>query len=133
MVVKSNTEFVFEKMEELCSTLLKQKSYKLFREMIDQFNSDVEAVQQYEHFMEIHQHLYEKEQKDIELSKEEIEAYDQAERALYDYDVIRQYLYAQREFNQLHTIISQFFTKTLELNRLPSRSELKKAGCGSGH
>lgn len=133
MVVKMDTNAVLEKMEELCTALLKQEGYKEFRHMINQFASDENAVGQYERFMEKHQSMQQKEQQDMELTQTEINDFDQEERSLYDNSVIRGFLYAQREFSHLHNLVSQYFTKTIELNRLPEPGELKnKGGCGCG-
>ncbi|WP_372629984.1 YlbF family regulator [Cohnella sp.] len=132
MVIKLDGDPIMEKMKELCETLLGQAGYKELRDSIDHFASDESSLQQYERFMEKHQHLRHKEDADIELTSEEIADYEQEERALYDNSVIRKFLYAQREFGQLHDKISQYFTKTVELARLPEPGDLKKGDCGCG-
>ncbi|MFB9275149.1 YlbF family regulator [Cohnella cellulosilytica] len=132
MVIKLDGDPIMEKMKELCETLLGQEAYKELRDSIDRFASDEPSLQQYERFMEEHQHLRRKEDADIELTSGEIARYEQEERALYDNDVIRKFLYAQREFGQLHDRISQYFTKTIELDRLPESGDLKKGDCGCG-
>lgn len=132
MIVNLETTAILEKMQELCTALLKQESYKELRLMIDQFASNEPAIDQYERFMEKQQLLHQKEQQELVLTDEEIHDHQQEELALYDNSVIRKFMYAQREFNQMHSLISQYFTKTVELNRLPESSELKKGGCGCG-
>lgn len=132
MIVKLDTTEILEKMEELCKAMLEQESCKELQLMIDQFSSDEQATQQYERFMEKHQFLQQKEHQDLDLTQDEINDYQQMENALYDNSTIRRFLYAQREFSQVHNLISQYFTKTIELDRLPEPNELKKGGCGCG-
>ncbi|WP_181151091.1 YlbF family regulator [Paenibacillus sp. PCH8] len=94
--------------------------------------ADEEATTQYERFMEKHQAIEEKERQTIELLASEIQVYEEEERALYDHPLIRRFIYAQREFSQLRQQISHYFTKSLELNRLPESTELGKEACGCG-
>lgn len=68
-----------------------------------------------------------KENQGLTLTETEVAEYQQEEAAIYANDVIRKFLYAQREFSQMHSLISQYFTKTVELDRLPESNELKKA------
>lgn len=132
MLVKLDTAAVAGRMAELCSELLEQEGYKAMRDMIDAFAANEDAIAQYERFMEQHQTLQRKEDLGQELNPEEAAAYEQAELALYENDVIRQFMYAQREFSNLHQMVSKYFTMTVELDRVPEMSELKKAGCGCG-
>ncbi|MDQ0719589.1 cell fate (sporulation/competence/biofilm development) regulator YlbF (YheA/YmcA/DUF963 family) [Paenibacillus sp. W4I10] len=131
-VVKLDKQIIMHKMQELCSLLLQDEGYKEMREMIDQFAADEQATAQYERFMEKHQALEEKERQNIELLASEIQVYEEEERALYDHPLIRRFIYAQREFSQLHQQISHYFTKSVEMNRLPQANELGKEACGCG-
>ena len=131
-IVKLNKEPLMSKMQELCTILLQDEGYREMRAMIDEFAADEQATDQYERFMEMHQAMEQKESLDIELLESEIQHYEQAERALYDHPLIRRFLYAQREFSQLHQEISHYFTRSVELNRLPEKKELPKQTCGCG-
>jgi len=132
MIIKLDTEAVMNNMKELCTQLLGQESYQQLRRCIDEFSVDEPSLQQYESFMEKHQHLQQYEEQGLEPPQNEIDDYEQAELALYDNDLIRRFLHAQRQFTQLHNAISQYFTKTVEYNRLPDAKELKTGGCGCG-
>jgi len=79
-----------------------------------------------------HRAVQEKEQQNLELTQAEIEGYQQDEMALYENDVIRRFLYAQREFHHLHHRVSQYLMKTFEYGRLPAPNEWKHGGCGCG-
>ncbi len=132
MIVKLDKDVLLEKMEELCTLLLNQQAYSELRKMVDQFSDDQQANEQYDDFIEKYQFLQEKEQQNIEVTQAEIDELESVERSLYENDVIRQFLFAQREFSQLHNLISQYYVKTIELNRLPKPKELKTGGCGCG-
>ncbi|AOZ91917.1 YlbF family regulator [Paenibacillus crassostreae] len=131
-IIKMDSNVVLEKMKELCTDLLQQEGYKEMRQMIDQFASDEQSTKQYEQFIEKHHMMQQKESQGLELTEAEFKDYEQEESDLYKNDVIRKFLYAQREFSQLHSLVSQYFTKTIELDRVPEAKELKKGGCGCG-
>ncbi|MHA0857061.1 YlbF family regulator [Paenibacillus sp. CMAA1364] len=123
---------IVEKMEELCSSLLQQDAYQELRKMIDCFAENDQAIEKYEHYLALHQIIDQKKMQGIEITEVEVQAFEEEEGEMYKDDVIRQFLFAQREFSQLHSLVSQYFTKTVELNRLPEHNELKKGGCGCG-
>lgn len=132
MIVKLDTDFIMDSMESLCSELLKQSSYKELRQSISAFVTDEASMSQYERFLEHSNALQLKRQQNIELSPSEIESFEQEESALYDNEAIRKFLYAEREFTRLQNLVNLYFSKTLELNRLPLPGELKAGGCGCG-
>ncbi|MCM3632758.1 YlbF family regulator [Paenibacillus camelliae] len=131
MIITLANQTLIDKVAELCKELLQQESYKSLRAMINQFVHDEEAVQQYKRFLQHQQELEQKEERE-QLTAEELRSYEQEEMALYENPVIRQYLYAEQEFGKLHRLMSQFYNKTIEFDRLPELSELKKEGCGCG-
>lgn len=132
MIVKLDADLILDKMESLCSELLEQSSYKELRQSISTFVNDEASVNQYERFLEHGNVLQRKQEQNIALLPAEIESYEQEERALYDNEAIRKFLYAEREFTRLQNLVNLYFTKTLELNRLPLPGELKAGGCGCG-
>jgi cell fate (sporulation/competence/biofilm development) regulator YlbF (YheA/YmcA/DUF963 family) len=142
MIAKIDKNAVLEKLGEFCIELMHQESYQELRKMIDTFAEDEQAVEQYESFTRLNRYLQQKEEQQEEISQEELDRYEQDERGLYDNAAIRQFLYAQREFNSLLQTIDQYVAKAIELDRLPEPSELKKnggcgcggnCGCGGGH
>ncbi|MCC2685224.1 MAG: hypothetical protein K0R75_2123 [Paenibacillaceae bacterium] len=132
MFIKDNAA-VLGKMEELCETLLQQEQFDELRAMLERFAADARAQEQYDHFAKIGQNLLEKERSGIEPTDDEKAGYEREERAVYGNDVIRQYLYANREFDQLKQMIDQYFSKTVETGRVPGGRELIRPirGCGS--
>lgn len=132
MIITFDYNEVFNKMSQLCGELLEQESYQKLRAMIDQFLNNEGAMEQYNEFLLMQEQLEHKENEQIPLTSEEIEAYERAEIAIYGNNVIRQYIYAVKEFEKIRHFANSFFTKTIELNRLPQMKELKKNGCGCG-
>ncbi|WP_027084645.1 YlbF family regulator [Cohnella panacarvi] len=132
MIVKLDADFILDRMESLCSELLEQSSYKALRQSISTFVTDEAAMNQYERFLEHSNALQSKQERNIALLPAEVESFEQEERALYDNEAIRKFLYAEREFSRLQNLINLYFAKTLELNRLPLPGELKAGGCGCG-
>src|SRR5690606_23854382 len=103
MVIKLDTSNAMEKMEQLCTNLIQQEAFAKLRQMIDAFSSDEAAIRQYEQFIEVHHAMQQKEAQGFEISPDELSHYEKGEAALYENDIIRQFLYAQREFSSLHS------------------------------
>ncbi len=132
MIVKLDTDSILDSMESLCAELLERSSYKELRQSISNFVRDEASMSQYERFLEHSNVLQRKQEQNIALLPAEVEAFEQEERALYDNEAIRKFLYAEREFTRLQNLVNLYFTKTLELNRLPLPGELQAGGCGCG-
>lgn len=137
---RMDTENFIGKIKDFCATVLSQPEYQEMRQMVDQFAADKDAVKQYEQFMDIHEALQQKEEQNIELDQAEIASYEKEEQTLYGNDSIRRFLLAQREFNKIHHLVSQFFIKAIELNRVPELKDLDRdtscgcgGNCGSGY
>jgi Protein of unknown function (DUF964). len=132
MIAKINTDAVLDQMKVLCTTLLEQEAYRELRSSIDRFAADSDAVKQYERFLDKHHTLQHKEDNELELEHDELEEYMKEEQALYDNASIRQFIHAQRELSNVHTLVSEYLMKTIELNRLPEPEEHQPKGCGCG-
>lgn len=130
---KMDTEVFIGKIKDLCAAVLSQPEYQELRQMVDQFAADHEAVQLYEQFMDKHEALQQKEEQGLELDPAEISAYEREELKLYKNDLIRRFLHAQQEFNKAHHLVSQFFVKSIELNRVAELKDLERdSSCGCG-
>lgn len=133
MITKVNTDEVMGCMREVGNAILQQDEFIQLRRMVDIFSEDENAVDQYERFIEKQKELQQKDQQGISLTEEEIEEYEQAEIELFSNDKIRQFLHAQRQFSNIHEMISQFVIKTMEYNRVPEPHEIKGlSSCGCG-
>ena len=130
--IKDNKEII-ENIKQLCSVLLEQEDYRELKTMISEFEGNENAIDHYTRFIDLQHSKEEKEKQGLELTSEETQVFDQKERAIYSDPVIRKYLFARKEFQNLQLILNDYFEKTIKLERLPNSRELTKVtrGCGS--
>jgi cell fate (sporulation/competence/biofilm development) regulator YlbF (YheA/YmcA/DUF963 family) len=128
---------IVQKTRELCQAILDQPALRSARERIDTFMSDDTARAQYEGVMSKGQALQQKQQRSVPLTGEEISSFEKDRDALLENPVARGFLDAQQEFHDVHESINQYVSKTLELGRVPTDSDLESGecghGCGCGH
>jgi cell fate (sporulation/competence/biofilm development) regulator YlbF (YheA/YmcA/DUF963 family) len=141
MLSKLETSMIEDQMKALCSELLNRQEYQELRRKMDTFAEDDQAIQRYESFIEKQRFLQRKEQEGT-LTQEEIDEYNREESSIYGNSVIREFLYAQREFTKLHQWVGKYFLTAIELDRLPEAREVRASsscgcggncGCGGGH
>jgi len=123
---------ITQKTKELCQTILDHPATKAARERIDNFLADQKAREQYEGVMAKGQELQQKQQQSVALTGKEISDFEKDRDALLRNPVARAFLDAQEELHQVHTSVSQYVSKTLELGRVPEESDLESGGCGHG-
>ena len=130
---------ITEKTRELCQAILDQPNMRSARQRIDSFVADEKARTQYEDLLAKGQKLQQKQQQSQQLSGEEISDFEKQREALLSNPVARGFLEAQEEMQQVHQSINQFVSKTLELGRMPTKSDFEEdghcghGGCGCGH
>lgn len=129
---------IFEKTRELCQAILDQPTIQSIRQRITAFMGDDQSRAQYDDLVNKGQALQQKQQMSLPLSGEEIADFEQHRDALMKNPIARDFLDAQEELHQVQHSIQQFVTKTLELGRLPTESELNACcgghgGCGCSH
>lgn len=132
MIAKFDMNLVAEQAENLCQALLSQPAYKDLRQMVEAFIGDSEAISQYEQYMNKQQMLRQKQYKGETLDPDEMDDLEREEYELYKNDTTRQFLYAQRQFEQVHDFVSKFVIKTIELDRVPTPEDFQSTGCGCG-
>jgi len=130
---------IIQKTKELCQAILEQPDMVSARKRIEAFIGDEKARTQYEGLMAKGQALQQKQQRSMPLTGEEISAFEKERDALLNNPVARGFLDAQEELHHVHQSINQYVSKTLELGRLPTDSDLGGEeghcgdGCGCGH
>jgi cell fate (sporulation/competence/biofilm development) regulator YlbF (YheA/YmcA/DUF963 family) len=132
-MITKEFRIIIERMEELCTLLLEQQGYIQFKQSIELFHADDQAVSQYGKFEELQQAIQLKEQLGVEIPATEREAYNLVERAIYANDTIRKFLYARNELNHLQRRLGEYVNVSIAQGRLPLPRELSKVshGCGS--
>jgi cell fate (sporulation/competence/biofilm development) regulator YlbF (YheA/YmcA/DUF963 family) len=123
---------IVQKTKELCQAILEQPELRSARERISTFMSDEKSRTQYEGLMTKGQGLQRKQQGSTPLTGEEISAFEKDRDALLQNPVARGFLDAQEEFQNVHKSINELISKTLELGRLPTESDMDSGDCGEG-
>jgi cell fate (sporulation/competence/biofilm development) regulator YlbF (YheA/YmcA/DUF963 family) len=125
---------IIAKTRELCEALLSQDSYRRLKAQLDAFTADESAQLLYQNLSEKQAGLVRKQEETGDLTEEEIRDFeDDRERLLMD-PVAGGFVEAQQGFEELRDTIVRYVTKTFELGRVPSASEVapKKGGCCGG-
>jgi cell fate (sporulation/competence/biofilm development) regulator YlbF (YheA/YmcA/DUF963 family) len=122
-----------EKTRELCQTIVEQPEMTSIRRRIDTFLSDNGARGQYETVMSKGNALHEKQHNGQPLDGMEIADFEKHRDALLKNPVATAFIDAQEELHQMQHSIQKYVSKTLELGRVPSESDLAEGGsCGHG-
>lgn len=122
-----------DRLEELCRTILAQPEFEAHRLRVDQFMINDEARTQYQRVSEQGEHLHHKQRQGVELSSEEIDAFERERDALLGNPVAKGFLEAQEALGGLQESITKYVRKTLELGRMPESDDLQGGGgCGHG-
>ena len=123
---------ITQKTKELCQTILEHPATRAARSRIETFLADEKSRAQYEGVMAKGQELQQKQQRSVALTGKEISDFEKDRDALLGNPVARAFLDAQEELHQVHTSVSQYVSKALELGRVPEDSDLESGGCGHG-
>lgn len=132
MSVNLTNDTILSKTEELCQAILDHPSFQELIHMIDTFFATPEAMAQYEQLVNKQRELQAKEQSGEPISRQEIEQFKEEEYLLFQNEIIRQFMYAQKQFEEIHNDISQRVIKTIELGRLPVAEDFNTGSCGCG-
>ena len=125
---------ILSKTRELCETILTQPEYNDMRRHIETFLADDEAKEQYRMVTEKGESLHQKQHSGVTLSPQEIADFEHHRDALVNNPIARGFMDAQQQMQKIQESVSQLVTKTIELGRLPTESDLEPEGgsCGSG-
>jgi len=123
---------VSQKTRELCQVILDQPDVRAMRKSIETFMADDRARTQYETLMEKGQALHEKQHSGETLTQPEIEAFDKLRDEFIKNPVARGFLDAQDDMRKLQQSVTKLVSKTFELGRVPTESELEAEGCCGG-
>lgn len=121
-----------EKAKELCQTIVAQPEMAAIRKRIDTFMSDAAARGQYETLMGKGQALQEKQHRGQPLDGMEIADFEKSRAALLQNPVASGFLEAQEQLHEIQHSIQKLVTKTFELGRVPTESDLDEGSCGEG-
>ncbi|WML43439.1 YlbF family regulator [Neobacillus sp. PS3-40] len=129
---KPDMEEIRVKTEELCQLIIDQAAFPELRAMINDFFVNEEAKFLYNDVMEKQRALQQKQQQGLQLSREDINVFDEAREKIYLNPVSRDFLYASQELDKVQNLVIKYVLKTVELERIPTEEDLIEEGCGCG-
>src|SRR5947209_16217968 len=112
------------KTKELCQAILDEPNMRSIRQRIDTFMADEKTRAAYDGLVEKGQALQQKQQMAMPLSNDEIVEFEKTRDNLLTNPVARGFLDAQEELHNVQESIHQYVSKTLELGRIPSETDL---------
>ena len=125
---------ILEKTKELCAQIASDSNFLKLQADVERFLSDDAAKLQYQSVHERGEDLHHKQQAGVELGASEIREFESARTALFENEMARSFMAAQRELETLQKEIGKYVGATIELGRVPTEEELaeKSGGCCGG-
>lgn len=134
MSIVAEDSAVIVKTKELCSQIASDPTFLKLQASVERFLNDDSARLQYQSVHERGEELHHKQHAGVELGATEIREFESARDALFENEIARDFLSAQRELEGLQKLIGKYVGATLELGRVPTAEELQDKGgcCGGG-
>lgn len=136
MSILADDSAVMAKTKELCATIAGDSQFKTLQASVERFLDDDSARLQYQSVHERGEELHHKQHAGVELGAAEIREFEAARDSLFQNEVARGFLEAQRELETLQRSISKYIGLTLELGRVPDADDFAEAegsgGCCGG-
>ena len=134
MSILAEDSVVIVKTKELCAQIASDPSFLKLQADVERFLADDSARLQYQSVHERGEELHHKQHAGVELGASEIREFESARDALFENEIARDFLSAQRELETLQKQISKYVGGTIELGRVPTSDELaeKSGGCCGG-
>lgn len=128
----SENSALIEKTRELCEQIAGDAAFKKLQGEVETFLNDEAAKLQYQSVHQRGEELHQKQHAGVELGKSEIQEFEAAREELLNNGLVRNFLAAKQELEQLQRVISQHVGMTLELGRVPSPEEVAHETGGGG-
>jgi len=132
MSITAETSPVIEKTRELCAQIASDPTFLKLQEQVELFLNDDAARLQYQSVHERGEELHHKQHAGVELSDKEIKEFEAARDALFDNEIARNFMAAQKTLEGLQKEIGKYVGLTLELGRVPTEEEVSHSGGGGG-
>ena len=134
MSIVAEDSTVIVKTKELCAQIASDPSFIKLQGDVERFLADDSARLQYQSVHERGEELHHKQHAGVELGAAEIREFESARDALFENEIARDFLSAQRELETLQKQIGKYVGSTIELGRVPTADELADKGgcCGGG-
>jgi len=133
MSIVAEDSAVIVKTKELCAQIASDPSFLKLQANVERFLNDDSARLQYQSVHERGEELHHKQHAGVELGATEIREFESARDALFENEIARDFLSAQRELETLQKEIGKYVGSTIELGRVPTAEDLvDKGGCCGG-
>ncbi len=130
MSIIAEDSAVIAKTRELCAQIASDPTFLSLQESVECFLNDDGARLQYQSVHERGEELHHKQHAGVELGAVEIREFESARDALFENEVARDFLSAQRELETLQKEIGKYVGSTIELGRVPTAEDLADTGGG---
>lgn len=126
---------VLDKTRELCETIVSQPDFQALRRTVETFLADDGARTLYQTLADKGQDLHHRQHQGVQLSREEIDQFEQERENLMRNDVVRGFLEAQQQMQQVQETVGRYVMKAMELGRTPEEDDFQSCGqgCSCGH
>lgn len=122
-----------EKIQELCAAIVSDDEVQEARNTAEAFLADEAAVGVYRQVAMAGRELEKKQRSGIQLSDEEIEAFNDLQEKAEANPAVKGFQEAQQTLQDVAELINAWVTKTLEKGRVPTEEEVfPSGGCGEG-
>ncbi len=135
MSIVAEDSAVIAKTKELCAQIATDPEFVKLQASVERFLSDDAARLQYQSVHERGEELHQKQRAGVELGSSAVREFEAAREALFENEVAREFLTAQRELETLQQEIGKYVGMTLELGRVPNPEDFAGSGggcCGGG-
>lgn len=135
MSILSEDSSVISKTKDLCAQIVAEPRFKELQGRVERFLDDDAARLQYQSVHERGEELHHKQHSGVELGASEIREFEAARDALFNNEVARNFLEAQRELESIQQTIGKYVGMTLELGRVPESEDFAEGedGCCGGN
>lgn len=122
------------KTRELCQTIVSQPTFQSVKSRVEAFMGNDGVKELYQKVSEQGEYLQHKQDQGVELTEDEISAFEKERDSLLSNEVAKGFLSAQDDMRQIQESVNSFLSKTFELGRVPSDEEVAESqgSCGSG-
>ena len=124
-----------DKIQELCAAIVADDEVQEARTNAEAFLADEAAVGIYRQVALAGRDLEKKQRQGLELTDDEIEAFNQLQEKAETNPAVKDFQTAQQTLQDVAELIQAWVTKTLEKGRVPTEEEVfpeGSGGCGEG-
>jgi cell fate (sporulation/competence/biofilm development) regulator YlbF (YheA/YmcA/DUF963 family) len=135
MSILAEDDVILTKTRELCEAIAEHGRFNQLLDNVETFLDDNAARSMYQSVHERGEELHHKQHAGVTLSATEIREFEAAREALVNNEVVRSFMDAQAELENLQRTIVKYVGMTLELGHVPTAEDLAEAdggGCCGG-